>query len=200
MGGIDTRGRYHVHWGPPETYGERREELALRRSGRTVPDAAYEHFESIDLGPVDDILAEYDHDPKEMLRILEATQAHYGFLPISAVKRISGSTGAWYAMIYGTATYYRHLRFDKPVRAVAVCRCTSCILAGGGRVAEGLAEGLGTEIGHAPTDGTIRLDQLPGHVPGAPSPLVMIDGQAQTEVTEANAAAWARALAGKTPA
>jgi NADH-quinone oxidoreductase subunit I len=25
MGGIDTKGRFHVHWGPPETYGERRE-------------------------------------------------------------------------------------------------------------------------------------------------------------------------------
>ena len=38
MGGMDTKGRFHVHWGPPETYGERREESALRRSGRTVPD------------------------------------------------------------------------------------------------------------------------------------------------------------------
>ena len=36
MGGMDTRGRYHVHWGAPETYGERREESALRRSGRFV--------------------------------------------------------------------------------------------------------------------------------------------------------------------
>ena len=41
MGGMDTRGRYHVHWGAPETYGERREESALRRSGRPVPDPAY---------------------------------------------------------------------------------------------------------------------------------------------------------------
>ena len=23
-------------------------------------------------------------------------------------------TGAWYAMLYGTATYYRHLRFEPP--------------------------------------------------------------------------------------
>ena len=37
MGGMDTKGRFHVHWGPPETYGERREESALRRSGRAVP-------------------------------------------------------------------------------------------------------------------------------------------------------------------
>ena len=51
MGGIDTKGRYHVHWGPPETYGERRDESALRRSGRTVPDHAYAHFEGIDPPP-----------------------------------------------------------------------------------------------------------------------------------------------------
>ena len=50
MGGIDTRGRYHVHWGAPETYGERREESALRRSGRTVPDPADHAFMPVDLG------------------------------------------------------------------------------------------------------------------------------------------------------
>jgi ferredoxin len=112
MGGVDTRGRYHVHWGAPETYGERREESALRRSGRTVPDAAYTHFAPVDLGPVDAILEEHDHDPKDMLAILEQTQAAYGHLPIAALKRISHRTGAWYAMIYGTASYYGHLRFE----------------------------------------------------------------------------------------
>ena len=64
MGGTDTKGRYAVHWGAPETYGERREESALRRSGRTVPDPAYEHFHGIDLAAVDAILDEVDHDPK----------------------------------------------------------------------------------------------------------------------------------------
>ena len=114
MGGIDTRGRFHVHWGAPETYGERREESALRRSGRTVPDPAYAHFEGIDPDPVDGILEEYDYDPKRMLQILEATQAAYGHLPVAALKRISHATGAWYAMIYGTASYYNHLRFERP--------------------------------------------------------------------------------------
>jgi ferredoxin len=114
MGGIDTRGRYHVHWGPPETYGERREESALRRSGRTVPDQAFRPFEPIDLGEIDRILEEHDHDPARMLEILEATQEAYGYLPIAALKRISHVTGAWYAMIYGTASYYRHLRFEPP--------------------------------------------------------------------------------------
>ena len=56
MGGMDTRGRYHVHWGAPETYGERREESALRRSGRPVPDPAYVPFEAVDIAKVDAVL------------------------------------------------------------------------------------------------------------------------------------------------
>lgn len=114
MGGLDTKGRFHVHWGPPETYGERREESALRRSGRVVPDAAYDHFAGADLGAVDEILARHDHDPARMLAIFEEVQAAYGHLPVAALKRISETTGAWYAMLYGTASYYRHLRFESP--------------------------------------------------------------------------------------
>jgi len=113
MGGIDTKNRYHIHWGPPETYGERRDESALRRSGRPVPDPAYEHFGPIDLAPVEAALAEYDYDPKNLLPILEATQQAYGYLPVAAIKHISNMSGAWYAMIYGTASYYGHLRFEK---------------------------------------------------------------------------------------
>jgi ferredoxin len=115
MGGIDTKERYHVHWGMAETYGERREESALRRAGRTVPDPAYTHFSlPDDLSAVDEVLEEHDYDPGDLLPILEATQARYGYLPVAALKRIAHRTGAWYAMIYGTASYYRHLRFEPP--------------------------------------------------------------------------------------
>ncbi len=114
MGGIDTKGRYHIHWGAPETYGERREESALRRSGRPVPDTAYAHFDPIHPDELEEILDRFDHDPGRMLEILDATQAAYGHLPVAALKLISQRTGAWYAMIYGTASYYRHFRFEPP--------------------------------------------------------------------------------------
>ena len=115
MGGTDTKGRFHIHWGAAETYGERREESALRRSGRPVPDEAYRHLaQPDDLTAVDEVLDEFDRDPAHMLGILEATQARYGYLPVAALKRIAHATGAWYAMIYGTASYYGHLRLEPP--------------------------------------------------------------------------------------
>ena len=119
MGGIDTKGRFHVHWGPPETYGERREESAIRRSGRPVADPDYVRFDGIDTAPIDEILEAHDFDPRHMLAILEETQAEYGYLPVAALKHISRVTGAWYAMIYGTASYYRHLRFEPPAITAA---------------------------------------------------------------------------------
>ena len=64
-----------------------------------------------------------------MLEILEATQAAYGHLPVAALKLISQKTGAWYAMIYGTASYYRHLRFE-PVAAEPLAEATASARAG----------------------------------------------------------------------
>ena len=194
MGGIDTKNRYHVHWGPPETYGERREESALRRSGRTVPDTAYAHFNPQDTSAVDQILELHDHDPKKMLEILEATNSAYGYLPVAALKRISHATGAWYAMIYGTASYYRHLRLDPPVQAVGVCRCTSCLLAGGGRILDAVEGALGTQLGQGAGERGIRIETLSSHIPGAAVPLVAVDGVPQPSVTRANAGEWARGL------
>ena len=200
MGGFDTRGRFHIHWGAAETYAERREESTLRRSGRPVPDSAYSHFEAIDTTAVDEILARLDYDHKQMLAILEAVQAIYGYLPVAAIKRLSQVSGAPYALIYGTATYYRQFHFEKPGRTVAVCRCTACVLAGAGRVARSLAKELGTEIGRRPaTIGGVALESVPAHIRGAASPLVTLDGQPQ-HVTAAGAAAWAHSLAGSGPA
>ena len=71
-------------------------------------------FAAVDIAKVDAVLEDFDHDPARMLEILEATQAAYGYLPVAALKRISHRTGAWYAMIYGTASYYAHLRFEPP--------------------------------------------------------------------------------------
>jgi NADH:ubiquinone oxidoreductase subunit E len=200
MGGADTKGRYAVHWGAAETYGERRTESALRRSGREVPDALFTAFPPTDLAAVDAILERNDHDPHRMLSILEAVQAEFGHLPVAALKRISHRTGAWYAMVYGTASFYRHLRFERTVEEVAVCRCTACLVAGGGRLAEQIASVLRTEMGRPTPDGRIRLAWLSTHPSGAAVPLVTLDGEAEPDVTATIATAWAQALAGEHPA
>ena len=184
MGGVDTRDRYHIHWGPAEQYAERREESALRRSGRPVPDRTFSAWDAIDLQPLDVILAEEDYSPRHLLRILERTQETYGNLPVAALQHVSHRTGAWYSEIYGIATSYRHLRFEPASsHEVAVCRCPACASLGSGRILAAFSEALSAPVGGLSPDGLVRLvsASCAGESPGVP--LVMVDGDRQPNIT-----------------
>jgi NADH:ubiquinone oxidoreductase subunit E len=195
MGGVDTRQRYHVHWGPAEQYAERREESALRRSGRPVPDATFRPFEPIDLEPLDAILAREEYRPRHALRIMEGAQEVYGHLPVAALQHIAHQTGAWYSELYGIATSYPHLRFEPPAtHTIAVCRCTGCTLLGGGRVLAAFEEGLGTGVGGVSPDGGVRLETTDCHGESRGVPRVLVDGSALPRATVEDAATIAAAL------
>jgi NADH:ubiquinone oxidoreductase subunit E len=200
MGGVDTRDRYHVHWGAAEQYAERREESALRRSGRTVPDRSFDPFEPIDLEPLDEILAAAGHKPANALAILEGTQGAYGHLPVAALQHIAHQTGANYSQLYGIATSYPHLHFEPPVgHIVRVCRCTSCTLLGGGRVLAAFREHLGTDVGGVSPDGIVRLatTECGGSAEG--SAYVEVDGEPLPKSSPEDAAVIAAALRGDVP-
>jgi NADH:ubiquinone oxidoreductase subunit E len=195
MGGVDTKNRFHVHWGPAEQYAERREESALRRSGRPVPDRVFQPFEEIDLGPLDAILAEEEYRPRHALRILEKTQGAYGYLPVAALQHIAHQSGAWYSELYGIATSYPHLRFETPTtHTIAVCRCVACTLAGGGKVLAAFEEHLGTSVGGVSPDGAVRLETTDCRGESAGTPRVIVDGDPLPKASAADAATISAAL------
>ena len=202
MGGVDTRNRFHVHWGPAEQYAERREESALRRAGRVVPDQVFLPFAPLDLGRLEPVLETEDYDPKRMLPILERTQELYGFLPVAALKHISHSTGAWYAEVYGIATSYDHLRLDPPTQhEIAICRCPSCLMRGAGRILAALEEALATDIGGTSPEGAVRLVAIDCQGESPDGPLVTVDGESREGLTPGAARGLAERLrAAATPA
>jgi NADH-quinone oxidoreductase subunit E len=198
MGGVDTKNRFHVHWGPPEQYAERREESALRRSGRAVPDVAFSAWLPIDLGALETVLIEEEYDPHRLLRILERTQESYGHLPVAALQHISHATGAWYSEIYGIATSYPHLRFEpgRPVE-IGICRCPTCLTLGAGRIREALEKALATEVGGVSPEGAVRLVGIDCAGDSRDEPLITIDGNPQRGVTPASATDLATRLRAK---
>ncbi len=201
MGGVDTRDRYHVHWGLAEQYGERREESALRRSGRPVPDTHFQPFEPVDLAPLETILADEEYSPRRMLPILERARAAYGGLPVAVLKHISHSTGAWYAEVYGTASFYEHLGLrNDAAQTIAICRCPTCVLLGGGALRSAFEEALGVELGQGTPGGAVRLVPTDCHGENDGAPFVTLNGARQPGLTPASAAQLARSLIAATPA
>ena len=197
MGGVDTRDRYHLHWGPAEQYAERREESALRRSGRPVPDRAFDAFERIDLTALDAILAQAGHRPRNALAILEQTQEAYGHLPVAAMQHIAHQTGAWYSELYGIATSYPHLRLEPATtHVVRVCRCMQCTLLGGGRILEAFREHLSTDVGGVSPDGAVRLGTTDCHAESSIFARVEVDGKVLPRSSVEDAVTIAAALRG----
>ncbi len=201
MGGSDTKDRFHVHWGPPEQYAERREEEALRRSGRPVPDPTYASFTPVDTAALDQLLEAEEHDPARLLRILEGTQQLYGQIPVAAIKHIANATGVWYAEVYGTASFYAQLHLEPPTRhTIGICRCPSCALFGGGAIRAALEEALGVPLGGTTRDGMVALEPAECHGENGGAPWVTLDGKRQAGLSAAQAAQLARSLTGGTPA
>jgi formate dehydrogenase subunit gamma len=195
MGGVDTKDRFHIHWGAPEQYAERREESALRRSGRPVPDRSFDPFLGIDTAALDRILDEEGYDPARMLTILTRTQEAYGHLPVAALKHISHATGAWYAEIYGTASSYDHFRLDPPSGHVfGVCRCPACQFRGSGRIVAALEDALATTLGQSSPEGAVRLEAIDCHGEAGTQPLVLLDGERVADASPAAVVASATAL------
>lgn len=200
MGGVDTRNRYHVHWGPAEQYAERREESALRRSGRTVPDRVFDPFETIDLVALDGILGTEGYKPRNAVAILEKTQDAYGHLPVAALQHIAHQTGAGYSELYGIATSYPHLSFEPPSgHVVRICRCPQCNMLGGGTVLAAFREHLGTDIGGVSPDGAVRLETTHCGGESQGSARVEIDGEILPKSSAADAATIAAALRADVP-
>ena len=201
MGGVDTKSRMHVHWGPAEQYAERREESALRRSGRPVPDKAFGAWLPIDLGPLERSLAANEYDPHRLLAILNETQSTYGYLPVAALQHISHSTGAWYSEIYGIATSYPQLIFEPgQVAQIGLCRCPACTLAGGGKVRDALVDALGVDMGGVTADGAVRFVAADCGGDNGGEPLVTLDGQRQQGMTADRARDLAQKLRAKSVA
>jgi hypothetical protein len=137
MGGVDTKNRMHVHWGPPEQYAERREESALRRSGRPVADKAFAAWLPIDLGPLERILAANDYDPHRLLAILDQAQAAYGHLPLprcstSATRPVRGTARSTASPLPTRISCW-------PGRAaeIGLCRCAAAASRAAGYVTPG---------------------------------------------------------------
>jgi formate dehydrogenase subunit gamma len=195
MGGVDTKNRYHMHWGPPEQYSERREESPLRRSGRTVPDRTFEAWLPIDLGPLDRILVAEEYDPRRLISILHQTQAAYGYLPVAAIQHISHATAAWYSEIYGIASSYPSLVFEPGrVSEIGICRCPNCALLGGGRIRDALVDVLATDVGGVTPDGSVRFVAADCGGESRDEPLVTLDGQPQPGMTAEKARSLAQTL------
>jgi NADH-quinone oxidoreductase subunit F len=96
-----------------------------------------------DLDVVEQIVARIGRGPEAAIPILQELQAHYGWLPQEALRRVCEITEITPAQIIGVASFYDMFRFAPAGRhRVRVCHGTACHVAGAERVEEALRRHL----------------------------------------------------------
>jgi NADH-quinone oxidoreductase subunit E len=107
------------------------------------------------------IFAAYRGDSGELLSLLQAVQAEFGFLPPEAMLAVANFIRVPPARVYGVATFYNLFRFI-PLgrRPIKVCMGTACHMAGGPLVMEAAERTLEIKVGGITPDGEYSLDRV----------------------------------------
>ncbi len=98
---------------------------------------------SVDLSHTDEVVRRLGGEREALSPILQELQAHYGYLPEEALRRLCQITQIPPAAVTGVASFYDMFRFAPAGKhRIRVCHGTACHIAGAERVEEALRRHL----------------------------------------------------------
>ena len=105
------------------------------------------------LARLDDVLAEYADVPGALIPVLQIAQAMFGYLPETALRKISVALGKPYSEVAGVVGFYSFFTtVPRGKHLVRVCLGTACYVRGGKQVLAALRDLLRIEVGETTPD------------------------------------------------
>jgi NADH:ubiquinone oxidoreductase subunit E len=135
---------------------------------------------------LDKVLEEYAGVAGSLIPVLQIAQAMFGYLPRTALKRISRALNKPYSEVAGVVGFYSFFStVPRGKHLVRVCLGTACYVRGGKNVLDALKSTLRIEVGETTADREFSLDV--GRCFGAcgMAPVIMIDDDVHQRVRPA---------------
>lgn len=133
-----------------------------RDSPDNNPDTPFE-FTPENLKRIDAIVANYPegHKAAAVIPVLDLAQRQHGWLPISAMNRVSKLLGMSKMRVYEVATFYTMFNRN-PVGKyhIQTCTTTPCMLCDSTGILNTIKEKLGIEVGQTTSDGLFTLTEV----------------------------------------
>jgi NADH:ubiquinone oxidoreductase subunit E len=135
------------------------------------------------LARLDEVLLAYANVPGPLIPVLQIAQALFGYLPQTALRKISAALGKPYSEVAGVVGFYSFFTtVPRGKHLVRVCLGTACYVRGGKQVLASLRDLLRIEVGETTPDRQFSLDV--GRCFGACglAPVIMIDDDVHQRV------------------
>jgi NADH:ubiquinone oxidoreductase subunit E len=111
------------------------------------------------LARLDDVIAEYREQPGALIPVLQIAQAMFGYLPESALKKISLGLDKPYSEVAGVVGFYSFFStVPRGKNIIRVCLGTACYVRGGKEVLEAIRDKLKIDVGGTTDDRLFSLE------------------------------------------
>ena len=125
---------------------------------------------------LDEVLTEYEEKPGALIPVLQIAQGIFGYLPVSAMKRVALRLGKSYSEVAGVVGFYSFFStVPRGKHLVRVCLGTACYVRGGKQVLESCRQELGIDVGGTTADGLFTLEVARCFGACGLAPTIMID-------------------------
>ena len=133
---------------------------------------------------IDEILSDYSIDKSNIIPILQAVQAEYGYLSEESISAIAKYLRLSESVVYGVSTFYAQFKFV-PVgeKLIRVCRGTACHVRGVSRVLDEASKLLGIGPGETTDDLKYSLESIACFGSCALAPVMVVNEDVYGKVT-----------------
>ncbi|MCX8032267.1 MAG: NAD(P)H-dependent oxidoreductase subunit E [Thermoleophilia bacterium] len=131
-----------------------------------------------ELAIVDSMLDGRGVEPFDVLEVLQDIQGRFGFLPETALRRVSEKLHVPLIEVFRLANFYKAFSLKPRGRhLITACLGTACHVRGGLRVVDEVTRELGIAPGETTSDGAFTLETVNCLGACALAPIVIIDGR-----------------------
>lgn len=125
---------------------------------------------------LDEVIAEYKEKPGALIPVLQIAQSLFGYLPESALKRISLGLNKSYSEVAGVVGFYSFFStVPRGKHMIRVCLGTACYVRGGKQVLDAIRQKLNIDVGETTEDKFFSLDVARCFGACGLAPAIMID-------------------------
>ena len=141
--------------------------------------------ETVDLEPLDDLLATHPKASSDILPILQHAQSVYGYLPPQVLERIAESLNVSLSKVYGVATFYAQFYLERRGRHVLrICDGTACHVKGAPALVNAVEGEYRIHADETTGDGQLTMEIVYCMGSCALAPVAVVDGKVMGRMGE----------------
>lgn len=135
------------------------------------------------LARLDEVIADYRDKEGALIPVLQIAQGMFGYLPASALKKISLGLNIPYSEVAGVVGFYSFFStVPRGKHIVRVCLGTACYVRGGKKVLDVLKQRLKIDVGGTTDDRVFSLEVARCFGACGLAPAIMIDNDVHQRV------------------